>query len=75
MSYFGIAKLALCLSFKLNVLHLDGDDCHHTFTEVFAKKVGLFLLQDIVLTCVLVENSCHCTLETHFVSATLYGGD
>ena len=41
---FDVAQFGFGLTFKLNVGHLDGQYRSHTLAEVFAEKIGFFVL-------------------------------
>ena len=72
---FGIAELDLGLGFKLGIFDLDADDGGQAFTDVFAGKVRLAVLQQFVFARVVVKGLGDGVPEAHHVGAALGGVD
>ncbi len=69
---FGVAELALGLSFELRLRNLDGDNGGETFADIVARNLGFFLALGHVLR-KLADNAGEGRLETRHVGAAVIG--
>ena len=74
-AHVGAAELCLGLTLKLRVGQLDRDNGRKTLAHVVAAQVGVLLLEQVLLTGVIVDHAGECGAETLEMHAALGGVD
>ena len=70
-----ISELRLGLTFKLRIRHFDGNDAGQPFTDIIAGKVRFIVLEDVILTCIFIEDTGERAAEAGKVHAAFDGID
>ena len=72
---FGIAELGLGLAFELRGGEFHRHHCGQAFTHVVAGEVLILVFEDVLFTCVTVDERGQRGAEAFFVGAAFGGGD
>ena len=70
---FGIAELGLGLAFELRGGELHRHHCGQAFAHVVAGKVLVLVFEDVLFTCVTIDERSQSRTEAFFVGAA-FGG-